>query len=53
VRNLAAHVEPGSVVAILDNQYAEEAPPRSRDGDAEGNTYQQRRRLANGEEYEV
>jgi ubiquinone/menaquinone biosynthesis C-methylase UbiE len=52
VRNLAAHVEPGAVVAILDNTYAEGSSTPVARRDAEGNTYQMRR-LANGEEYEV
>ena len=52
VRNLAAHVEPGAVVGILDNTYAEgSSTPISR-RDPDGNTYQMRK-LANGEEYEV
>ena len=49
---LASKLESGSVVAILDNSYAEgSSTPVSR-RDAEGNTYQMRR-LASGEEYEV
>jgi len=49
---LATKLDPGSVVAILDNSYAEgSSTPVSR-RDAEGNTYQMRR-LASGEEYEV
>jgi demethylmenaquinone methyltransferase/2-methoxy-6-polyprenyl-1,4-benzoquinol methylase len=52
VSNLAGVLEPGSVVGILDNQYAEgSSTPVSR-RDAEGNTYQMRK-LANGDEYEV
>lgn len=52
VRNLASRLEPGAVVAILDNTFYEgSSTPVSR-RDAEGNTYQMRR-LANGEEYEV
>jgi ubiquinone/menaquinone biosynthesis C-methylase UbiE len=52
VANLAGVLEPGAVVGILDNQYAEgSSTPVSR-RDAEGNTYQMRK-LANGEEYEV
>ena len=52
VANLAARLEPGAVVAILDNTYAEgSSTPVSR-RDAEGNTYQMRK-LASGEEYEV
>jgi demethylmenaquinone methyltransferase/2-methoxy-6-polyprenyl-1,4-benzoquinol methylase len=50
--NLSSKLEPGSVVGILDNQFAEwSSTPLSR-RDAEGNTYQMRR-LANGEEFEV
>jgi len=52
VQNLASRLAPGSVVAILDNRYAEgSSTPISR-RDAEGNTYQVRH-LPNGEEYEV
>ena len=52
VANLAARLEPGAVVAILDNQFAGwSSTPLSR-RDAEGNTYQMRR-LANGEQFEV
>ncbi len=52
IANLASKLEPGAVVAILDNSYAEgSSTPISR-RDAEGNTYQMRP-LANGEEYEV
>lgn len=52
VQSLAAHVEPGAIVAILDNSFAAgSSTPISR-RDAEGNTYQ-RRKLASGEEYEV
>jgi SAM-dependent methyltransferase len=51
-KSLAARLAPGSVVAILDNTYAEgSSTPISR-RDTDGNTYQMRR-LANGEEYEV
>jgi demethylmenaquinone methyltransferase/2-methoxy-6-polyprenyl-1,4-benzoquinol methylase len=50
--NLAARLEPGSVVAILDNTWAHgSSTPLSRT-DAEGNTYQLRK-LANGEDFEV
>ena len=52
VQNLAAHLEPGALVGILDNQYAEGSSTAISRSDAEGNTYQ-KRRLANGEEYEV
>jgi ubiquinone/menaquinone biosynthesis C-methylase UbiE len=52
VANLAAKLEPGATVAILDNTYAEgSSTPVSR-RDADGNTYQMRT-LANGEQYEV
>ncbi len=52
VSNLAARLEAGAVVAILDNQFAGwSSTPLSR-RDAEGNTYQMRR-LANGEQFEV
>jgi demethylmenaquinone methyltransferase/2-methoxy-6-polyprenyl-1,4-benzoquinol methylase len=52
VANLSARIEPGSVVAILDNQFAHwSSTPLSRT-DSEGNTYQTRK-LANGDEYEV
>ena len=43
---------PGSLVAVLDNQYAEGSSTAVTRRDAEGNTYQMRR-LANGEEHEV
>ena len=52
VRNLAAHVERGALVAILDNRYAEGSSTAISRRDAEGNTYQMRK-LANGEEHEV
>jgi len=52
VQNLASKLEPGAVVAILDNQYAEGSSTAILRRDAEGNTYQMRK-LANGEEYEV
>jgi demethylmenaquinone methyltransferase/2-methoxy-6-polyprenyl-1,4-benzoquinol methylase len=52
VRNLSARLEPGSIVGILDNQYAEGSSTAISRRDAEGNTYQMRK-LANGEEYEV
>lgn len=52
VANLATRLEPGSVVAILDNTWAHgSSTPVSRT-DAQGNTYQMRR-LANGEQFEV
>ena len=52
VGNLASRLEPGAVVAILDNTFFEgsSTPVSRRDG--EGNTYQMRK-LANGEEFEV
>jgi SAM-dependent methyltransferase len=52
VSNLAARLEPGSVVGILDNQFAEWSSSPLTRTDAEGNTYQMRK-LANGEEFEV
>ena len=52
VANLAAKLEPGSVVGILDNSWAHgSSTPLSRT-DAEGNTYQIRK-LASGEPFEV
>jgi demethylmenaquinone methyltransferase/2-methoxy-6-polyprenyl-1,4-benzoquinol methylase len=52
VGNLAAKLEPGAVVGILDNSFVEgSSTPISR-RDAEGNAYQMRA-LANGEQYEV
>jgi demethylmenaquinone methyltransferase/2-methoxy-6-polyprenyl-1,4-benzoquinol methylase len=52
VRNLAAKLEPGALVVILDNQYAEGSSTAISRRDAEGNSYQMRK-LANGEEHEV
>jgi SAM-dependent methyltransferase len=52
VANLAARLEPGSVVGILDNQFAEWSSSPLTRTDAEGNTYQMRK-LANGEAFEV
>jgi demethylmenaquinone methyltransferase/2-methoxy-6-polyprenyl-1,4-benzoquinol methylase len=52
VQNLASKLEPGAVVVILDNQYAEGSSTAISRRDAEGNTYQMRH-LANGEEHEV
>ncbi|HEX3096749.1 MAG TPA: methyltransferase domain-containing protein [Usitatibacter sp.] len=52
VANLASRLEPGAVVAILDNRYAEGSSTKISRRDAEGNTYQMRP-LPNGEEYEV
>jgi SAM-dependent methyltransferase len=52
VANLAARLEPGSVVGILDNAWAPgSSTPLSRT-DGEGNTYQLRK-LASGEQMEV
>ena len=52
VANLARKVEPGAVVAILDNAWAPgSSTPISR-RDSEGNTYQVRT-LASGEQMEV
>lgn len=52
VANLATRLEPGSVVGILDNSWAQgSSTPISRT-DAEGNTYQVRT-LASGEPFEV
>ena len=52
VKNLSLRLEPGSVVAILDNSFAHgSSTPISRT-DSEGNTYQMRK-LASGDEYEV
>jgi 2-polyprenyl-3-methyl-5-hydroxy-6-metoxy-1,4-benzoquinol methylase len=52
VHALAAKLEPGAVVAILDNSYAEGSSTAILRRDAEGNTYQMRT-LANGEQHEV
>lgn len=52
VANLASRLEPGAVVAILDNRYAEGSSTKISRRDAEGNTYQMRP-LPDGEEYEV
>ena len=52
VKNLSLRLEPGAVVAILDNSFAHgSSTPISRT-DSEGNTYQMRK-LASGDEYEV
>jgi demethylmenaquinone methyltransferase/2-methoxy-6-polyprenyl-1,4-benzoquinol methylase len=52
VKELSLRLQPGSLVAMLDNTYAEgSSTPVSR-RDAEGNTYQMRK-LANGEQHEV
>jgi ubiquinone/menaquinone biosynthesis C-methylase UbiE len=52
IKNLAVHLQPGARVAILDNTFAPgSSTPISR-RDSEGNTYQ-KRKLANGEEFEV
>ena len=52
VANLAATVEPGALLVVLDNTYFEGSSTAISRRDREGNTYQQRR-LANGEEHEV
>jgi demethylmenaquinone methyltransferase/2-methoxy-6-polyprenyl-1,4-benzoquinol methylase len=52
VANLAAKVEPGARLVVLDNRYFEGSSTAISRRDAEGNTYQLRA-LANGEEYEV
>ena len=52
VANLAARLQPGALVAILDNRFAEGSSSAIARRDAEGNTYQNRA-LANGEQYEV
>jgi demethylmenaquinone methyltransferase/2-methoxy-6-polyprenyl-1,4-benzoquinol methylase len=52
VKNLSLRLEPGALVAILDNSFAHgSSTPISRT-DAEGNTYQMRK-LASGDSYEV
>lgn len=52
VKNLAVHLEPGARVAILDNTFAPDSSTPISRRDNEGNTYQ-KRKLGNGEEYEV
>jgi len=52
VANLAARLEPGSVVGILDNTFAHASSTPIARTDAEGNTYQIRK-LASGEPFEV
>ncbi len=52
VANLSTKLASGSVVGILDNQYAEGSSSPVTRKDAEGNTYQMRK-LANGESFEV
>ena len=52
VANLAARLEPGSVVGILDNAWAPGSSTPVARTDAEGNTYQLRT-LASGEQMEV
>ena len=52
VENLARRLERGALVAILDNKYVEGSSTAILRRDSEGNTYQ-KRRLANGDEYEV
>jgi ubiquinone/menaquinone biosynthesis C-methylase UbiE len=52
VENLSRRLEPGSVVAILDNTFTDwSSTPLSR-RDAEGNTYQMRT-LSTGEKFEI
>jgi len=50
--NLAARLEPGSLVGILDNTWAHGSSTAISRTDSEGNTYQMRA-LANGEQFEV
>jgi ubiquinone/menaquinone biosynthesis C-methylase UbiE len=52
VANLAARLEPGSQVAILDNTYVEGNSTAISRRDAGGNSYQ-KRKVQSGEEYEV
>lgn len=52
VTNLAGRLQPGSLVGILDNQFAQWSSTPLTRTDAEGNTYQMRK-LANGDEFEV
>jgi ubiquinone/menaquinone biosynthesis C-methylase UbiE len=52
VANLAARLEAGSRVGILDNRYVGGSSTAISRRDAEGNTYQMRK-VRNGEEYEV
>ena len=52
VKNLSLRLEPGSVVAILDNSFAHASSTPISRTDAEGNTYQVRT-LASGEPFEV
>jgi len=52
VSNLSTKLAPGSLVGILDNQFAAGSSSPITRTDAEGNTYQMRK-LANGEEFEV
>ena len=52
VENLSRRLERGALVAILDNKYVEGSSTAIARRDSEGNTYQ-KRRLANGDEYEV
>ena len=52
VKNLSLRLEPGAVVAILDNSFAAGSSTPITRTDAEGNTYQMRK-LANGESFEV
>jgi len=52
VANLAGKLAPGSVVGILDNEFAKWSSSPLTRRDAQGNTYQDRT-LANGETFEV
>ena len=52
VESLARRLERGALVAILDNKYVEGSSTAISRRDSAGNTYQ-KRRLANGNEYEV
>jgi demethylmenaquinone methyltransferase/2-methoxy-6-polyprenyl-1,4-benzoquinol methylase len=52
VESLARRLERGALVAILDNKYVEGSSTTILRRDSAGNTYQ-KRRLANGDEYEV
>jgi SAM-dependent methyltransferase len=52
VKNLSLRLEPGAVVAILDNTFVEGSSSPLTRRDAEGNTYQMRT-LSNGDKFEV
>lgn len=52
VKNLSLKLEPGAVVAILDNTFTQWSSTPLTRRDAEGNTYQMRT-LSNGEQFEV